>query len=356
MDIKKCSFLLIFLLLCFLFLTPCLAYKYPDQECLVCHGKPETSQITKDGKVRSLFVDPEKWSQDIHHKGKILCVDCHASANPYVHFREGFIKVDCARCHPEEAEEYQKNIHLSFTLPTPGKELPLCFHCHTKHNVLPHDDLESSVNANNIGETCGSCHPEVMIKGIISGTSLGKISGHRKGDLSERFEMMICINCHYEDSAHGAKRVYKDFCSRCHNVRSKSGWIMGSIHLDSQRMSRINNLNNGLLILLFFGILILAGFKSRKGVVKVIKTWFESMKIDKEVRRNEKEDDKDNVQKTQEKETAVEAEKLESQTIEEEEKEKTAIDTDAEAKNQKNQSELEEQGSRQDENNHEKKK
>lgn len=304
--------------------------------------------------MRSLFVNPEKWNQDIHQKGKILCVDCHANANPYIHFREGFIKVDCARCHPEEAEEYQKNIHLSFALPTPGKELPLCFDCHTKHNVLPHDDPESSVNVNNIGETCGNCHQEVMIKGILSGTSLGKISGHRKGDLSERFEMKICINCHYEDSAHGAKRVYKDFCSHCHNVRLKSGWIMGSIHLDSQRMSRINNLNNGLVILLFFGILVLAGFKSRKGIAEGIKIWFESMKMEKEARENEREDD--NIQETREKETGVKAEEFESQTQEEEEKEKTGIDTDVEAKNQKNQSEPEEKESGQDENNHEVKK
>lgn len=262
-----------FLVFLFSIAAPSLPDKYSDQECLTCHGKPEISQVTKEGEVRSLFVDPEKWSADVHQKGRILCVDCHLNANPYVHFREGFIKVDCARCHPEEAEEYQKNIHLTFAAPTAGKEFPLCYHCHTRHHVLLHDDPASSVNEQNVSATCGSCHPEVMVRSIVRGTSLGKISGHRKGDLSERFDMQVCLNCHYEDSGHGAKRVYRDFCSRCHNPRSKSGMAIGSIHLDSQRMSGINRMSNGLVGLFLFGLLVLAGYKSRKGIVHRVRTW-----------------------------------------------------------------------------------
>ncbi|MGD8536813.1 MAG: cytochrome c3 family protein, partial [Candidatus Aminicenantes bacterium] len=219
------------------------SYSYPDQDCLSCHGKPDIAQITIDGKVRSLFVDPEEWNQDIHHIGRLLCVDCHTFANPYFHFREGYIDVDCARCHPEEEEEYQKNIHLTFAVPSPGKELPLCFHCHTKHYVLRHDDPSSSVHQDNIGETCGSCHAEVMVQGVLTGSSLGKISGHRKGDIAEKFDMNICINCHYEDSAHGVKRVYKDFCSRCHDIRSMANVVMGPTHTALPRYSWLNYAN-----------------------------------------------------------------------------------------------------------------
>jgi len=252
---------------------------FSDQDCLACHGKPEISQIMHDGNLRTLYVDPEKWSQDIHHLGKLTCVDCHTNANPFLHFREGFIDVDCARCHPIEAEEYQKNIHLTFTTITPGKELPLCYHCHTKHNILRHDDPLSSVHESHIGETCRACHPEIMVKGILDGTSLGKISGHRKGDISEKFDMNVCISCHYQDSAHGAKRVYKDFCTRCHDVLSKGDLVMGPTHLDAARWAGLNSVGNSFLILLLLASGTLLVFRSRKRIVSRIVSWQENMKM-----------------------------------------------------------------------------
>jgi hypothetical protein len=263
---------------------------YTDQDCLSCHSKPDISQITSDGNVRSIFVDPEKWSQDIHHKGNLVCVDCHTNANPYIHFREGFIDVDCARCHPEEAEEYQKNIHLTFATPSPNKELPLCYHCHTKHHILPYDDPLSSVHEDNVGETCNKCHADVMVKGIFKGSSLGKISGHRKGDLSERFDMKVCLNCHYNDSAHGAKRPFKDFCSRCHDVRRKARSLIGPTHLESIKWVKLNYMGGGFAILLLVGMGVFLGYKSRKTIADSMKTWHESMKIKDEATEKEKQE------------------------------------------------------------------
>ncbi len=265
---------------------------YTDRDCLFCHEKPNISQIMANGKVRSLYVDPEEWSQDVHHKGKINCVDCHANANPYLHFREGFIDVDCARCHPEEAEEYQKNIHLTFAVPSAGKELPLCYHCHTKHHVLRHDDPASSVHEKNIGETCLQCHAEVMVKGITKGASLGKISGHRKGDLGEKFDMNVCISCHYEDSAHGAKRAYKEFCSRCHDVRTKGNVLMGPTHISSKRWIWLSSADSGIVALLVVSVFIFWGVRSRKKVLGRFKKWQETMRIkEKETPKSEEKDE-----------------------------------------------------------------
>ncbi len=272
---KKIIFTLSFLLFVPSFSQP---QEYSDQDCLFCHGKPEIAQITSDGKVRSLYVDREEWSQDIHHHGKLTCVDCHKNAKPYLHFREGFIDVDCARCHPEEAEEYQKNIHLTFTVITPGKELPLCHHCHTKHRVLRHDDSSSSVHESNLADTCGECHPEVMAKELVKGTSLGKISGHRKGDLSDPFDMRVCISCHYQDSAHGTKRVYKDFCTRCHDIRSKGDLVMGPLHLNSTRWAGLNLIGNGLFFLFLVAIGSFILFQSRRNILGGMRAWFERMK------------------------------------------------------------------------------
>lgn len=282
MSIIKCVISIIAVSVFLLNLSYPQTPSYSNQDCLSCHGKTNISQLTHDGKVRSLFVDPDEWSQDIHCKGSMTCVDCHTYASPHLHFREGFIDVDCARCHPEEAEENQKNIHLTFTTITAGKELPLCYHCHTKHHILPHDDPSSSVNKVNIGKTCGNCHAEVMVKGILAGTSFGKISGHRKGDFSERFDMRVCTNCHFEDSAHGSKQVYKDFCTRCHDYRAESSIIIGPIHLDSKKMAAVNTLGAGLVFLLLSGMCIAVGYLSRKKISAKIKSWHESMKLEKD--------------------------------------------------------------------------
>jgi hypothetical protein len=284
MGLKKTVFILLIFLS--FFFNRSFSQKYTDQDCLFCHGKSDIFQITSKGTVRSLFVDPEEWSRDVHHKSKMVCVDCHINAIPYLHFREGFIDVDCARCHPEEEEEYQKNIHLTFSAPSSNKELPLCYHCHTKHHVLLHDDPLASINEDNVGETCGECHAEVMVQSILKGASLGKISGHRKGDISEKFDMDVCINCHYDDSAHGAKRVYKDFCSRCHDVGSKAGSVLGPTHINSQKWTWLNYLGGALVAFLLVVTFLWIGYATRKKIIHGVKTWHQSLKVEEEKAQN----------------------------------------------------------------------
>lgn len=276
---------LIFFLALFLIGMGCLqAQAYTDDDCLYCHGKPELSQITPDGKTRSLFVDEIRWKRDVHKIKGMSCVDCHVYASPFIHFREGHINVNCARCHPEEEEEYLKNIHFRFNpqAVTPGKELPQCYHCHTKHQVLRHDHPQSSVHEDNVGDTCGSCHAEVMVNGVLEGLSPGKISGHRKGDLSEKFDMNICISCHYEDSAHGNKRVYKVFCVRCHDPASKGDVLMAGTHINSRRWSGLNIAAMVLVFLFFMGLFLFQGYRSRGKITAGIRTFLESMKKEDE--------------------------------------------------------------------------
>ena len=119
-----------------------------------------------------------------------------------------------------------------------------------------------------------------MVKGMLQGASLGKISGHRKGDFSERFDMEVCVNCHLEDSAHGSKQAYKDFCSRCHDYRSKASFLIGPIHLDSNKMSLLNTIGAGLIFLFLFGTSIIMGYTSRRKIAAKIKDWHESMKLE----------------------------------------------------------------------------
>ena len=264
--------------------------KYSDQDCLACHGDANLAQVLMDGAIRSLYVDPEAWAQDVHKMGQLSCVDCHTHANPYVHFREGFVDVDCSKCHPEQSEEYLKNVHFEYTPLLPDRELPLCYHCHTKHHILRHDDPSASIHENNIEVTCGECHPEVMVKGLLKGSSIGKISGHRKGDMSEKFDMTICIQCH--NPAHGSDTVYKDFCTRCHDPMQQANIAMGPTHLNSTKWMGFNTVGGGLALFLILGTFVYLGYKSRGGFGTRIRDWHESMKV-KEEKKGKKEESPD---------------------------------------------------------------
>jgi hypothetical protein len=269
--------------------------EYTDQECLTCHGDTNLAQVLKDGAVRSLYVNPEEWNQDVHKQGQLSCGDCHTHANPYVHFREGFADVDCAKCHPEQAEEYLRNVHFEYLPLLPDRELPLCYHCHTKHHILRHENPSASIHATNIEVTCGECHPEVMVKGILKGSSIGKISGHRKGDISETFAMAICIQCH--NPAHGTNKVYKDFCTRCHDPLKKANIAIGPTHLNSAKWTGYNTVGGGLALFLILGTFVYLGYKSRKGFGDRLRDWHETMKIKQEPKEKKIEE---NTEKTEE--------------------------------------------------------
>jgi hypothetical protein len=233
-------------------------------------------------------VDPELWALDVHQIGQLLCVDCHTQAKPTVHFREGFKDVDCAKCHPEQAEEYLKNVHFDSTPLSPERELPLCYNCHTKHHILHHENPSASIHENNIEKTCRECHPGVLMKGLHKGSSIGKISGHRKGDISEKFDMAICIQCH--NPAHGSNTVYNDSCTRCHDPKQKENIAIGPTHLNSEKWMGFNSIGRDLALFLILGTFVYLGYKSRGGIGKRISDWHESMKLldeKKEIREEE---------------------------------------------------------------------
>jgi hypothetical protein len=305
--------------------------KYTDQECLVCHGDINLAQVLEDGTIRSLYVNPGEWTQDVHKMGELSCVDCHTHANPYVHFREGFVDVDCAKCHPEQSEEYLKNVHFESTPLSPERKLPLCYDCHTKHHILRHDNSSASIHKNNIDATCGECHPEVMVKGILKGSSIGKISGHRKGDISEKFDMAICIQCH--NPAHGSNTVYKDFCTRCHDPKQKASVAIGPTHLNSTKWMGFNTAGGGLALFLILGTFVYLGYKSRETFGRRIRGWHESMKVieeEEETREEEteKEEDEEPESINSEKESEQRVDAVEEKTEGDEPPESTQEDNE----------------------------
>jgi hypothetical protein len=134
-----------------------------------------------------------------------LCARCHREGEP-----------DAVRYAGEEhdiVKRYTESIHGKGLLKSGLVVTAMCTHCHTPHNELPSDDPQSTVNRDNVPETCGTCHhgiQEQFTKSIHS----AEVSSSDK-------DLPVCSDCH---SAHtirrtdldGFKLEIMDQCGRCH--------------------------------------------------------------------------------------------------------------------------------------------
>lgn len=145
-----------------------------------------------------------------------------------------------------------------------------------------------------------------MVKELFKGSSIGKISGHRKGDISEKFDMAICIQCH--NPSHGSGTVYKDFCTRCHDPNKKANIAMGPTHLNSTKWIGYNSLGGGLALFLILGTFVYLGYRSRERLGKTVKDWHDSMKVREETKKDVVVDEEKDEAKDEEKEKPSEKE------------------------------------------------
>ena len=226
-----------------------------DQSCLECHRDAGLKRLLVTGELSSLYVNPEEWQTDVHHKKGIKCIDCHEGMTPFSHPKEGAFKVGCGRCHPGAREQNQLNIHNAFVGIT-DKSLPECYDCHSKHRVKTKDDPESTINSENIGKTCYSCHQELRRKVYMSILPTQIILGHRKCDVNGNFDLSLCINCH-GDAGHGPLAGYPEYCNRCHNIRKKPGFFSRTHSLSSAKGQPLGflleNMSLGLNLVLIVG-------------------------------------------------------------------------------------------------------
>ncbi|MGD0790716.1 MAG: hypothetical protein ABR920_02995 [Terriglobales bacterium] len=132
----------------------------------------------------------------------------------------------CARCHREGQKaavrytglqheiigNYTESIHG--TLLKNGLTVTAtCTSCHTAHQILPRTDPASSVNANNVPDTCGRCHHGIEEQ-FENSIHAKRVSGFSK-------PLPVCNDCH---TAHAIHRTDQDSfrlnvmttCGRCH--------------------------------------------------------------------------------------------------------------------------------------------
>jgi len=97
-------------------------------------------------------------------KPRPLCGDCHGGHGiPSKEDTAGKEAVHasaltmCGGCHAKFTDEYMDYYH-GHAYQEGASDAPACWQCHETHRVLPADDRKSSVNRNNLPETCGTCH------------------------------------------------------------------------------------------------------------------------------------------------------------------------------------------------------
>jgi cytochrome b subunit of formate dehydrogenase len=182
-------------------------------------GKQVSMYIDVDGQRKSIYVDAAKYAASRH--GKLACISCHIGFNPGMHppgVTEDWLQTAkleaCGDCHAKEFLMYEGSFHGELSLSQKDSKAPLCADCHDAHNILspgtpefragvaglctkchggregtyldsyhgkayllgdkqtavctdchlghrivPRSDPSSSVAKQNLGATCGRCHP-----------------------------------------------------------------------------------------------------------------------------------------------------------------------------------------------------
>jgi cytochrome b subunit of formate dehydrogenase len=157
-----------------------------NSACLTCH----------DGHVEGGDLGYDSTLAASTHGG-FSCMDCHSSVEELPH-PEQLPAVDCGQCHMDEAETYQW--HGRLRVPS-GEDIPGCADCHGSHDILPSSDKQSSVNPQNLPETCGNCHENLNLTKkheILYGKAVEvyQSSVHGKATMGGIYFAATCNDCH----------------------------------------------------------------------------------------------------------------------------------------------------------------
>ena len=140
-------------------------------ECGTCHATLPKSkdsspvalyeQSIHSQKIQEAIADPSQGNLN-----SATCGSCHGGHFIYnLDTAEGKARMHasalrvCARCHLDKYVSYNDYYHgQAYKRGAP--DAPACWDCHASHDVLPKADSSSTVNAANVGNTCGQagCH------------------------------------------------------------------------------------------------------------------------------------------------------------------------------------------------------
>ncbi len=106
--------------------------------CTDCHSEHGIEAITTSESTR----------QEIKKIQERTCLECHSNPMVSENYATG-----------GEAKQYQDSYH-GLAVMRGDEDAAMCVDCHSVHKILPASHPASSVNDNNIVQTCGHCHEE----------------------------------------------------------------------------------------------------------------------------------------------------------------------------------------------------
>ena len=116
----------------------------------------ERKDAAANGKPVSQPARPPK---DKPKEGPV-CTSCHPghlTFDPMVYGNHLKMADRCGECHEAERRTYRESFHGKATR-LGLRAAATCADCHTPHEMLPKEDLHSTINPKNLVKTCGHCH------------------------------------------------------------------------------------------------------------------------------------------------------------------------------------------------------
>ncbi len=162
--------------------------------CTVCHGDHDIKHRGySDSKISNLNIpetcgechpqETEEYLKSVHWnlakrgvKESPVCTDCHLAHNYELGESSDFDmrifqQETCIRCHQDpvinkkygiaggQAVQYMDSYH-GLAVARGYDRSASCVDCHQTHLILKKEHPESSINPDNVQETCASCHPK----------------------------------------------------------------------------------------------------------------------------------------------------------------------------------------------------
>jgi len=165
----------------------------------------------------------------------LQCQGCHASGKtlPYL---------GGALFHTQPHADYDHGFHAQSI--KNGAKGATCVDCHTRNGdlttILPASDPKSTINRNNIADTCGRCHGD---KSVMAGSGISdrpflsyRESVHAKAIAQGNTAAAVCSDCHKSHDILPASNAQSSIakvniaatCGRCH--QSESAQFVASVH------------------------------------------------------------------------------------------------------------------------------
>lgn len=225
------------------------------QLCESCHvGSPATA-----GKptVGARFV--ASFDRSVHgaalRAGKAeaaTCVDCHGAhamnraAIASATVNRLHITETCAKCHAEQAREYDTSVH-AVALRKGNADSAGCTSCHGEHDIKQHTDPSSRVHKSNLArQVCAECHASVRLTsryGLANDTfKTFSDSYHGLAVRGGALEVVNCASCHgdhaiksqYDPTSTVHKANLAQTCGECH-PGANTRFAVGAVHASEEK-------------------------------------------------------------------------------------------------------------------------